>query len=167
MVAALFGLVLVVGSAGGDDGGPRVHVAFDEWTLGTDATSVPAGRVTFAEKNDGKQEHDLLIVRTTKRELPVGLEGVRPSLAGKVVLGREHPRHEHASMSGALHHLGPGRSRRRSVELEPGRYVLICSLPGHYEAGQKSELLVRGAAPGRGARTPARRARGEARGFAA
>lgn len=145
IAAVLVALVLLVGSAGGEGGGPRVEVTFDEWTLSTSMKSVPAGTVTFSEENAGEQAHDLLIVRTDEKELPVGLEGVRPSLAGEVVLGKEHPRHEHAAMEGdgTLHHLEPERSRQRSVRLEPGRYLLLCSLPGHYEAGQRAELVVR------------------------
>jgi uncharacterized cupredoxin-like copper-binding protein len=42
--------------------------------------------------------------------------------------------------------LKPGQSTRLPVQLSPGTYTTLCSLPGHASLGMKGALLVRGAA---------------------
>ncbi|HEX6228124.1 MAG TPA: hypothetical protein VFZ41_01525 [Solirubrobacterales bacterium] len=39
-------------------------------------------------------------------------------------------------------HLMPGETRRYQVDLKPGRYVLLCSIPGHYQMGQYVGLVA-------------------------
>jgi azurin len=40
--------------------------------------------------------------------------------------------------------LGPGESHtvRFYAPTKPGRYVFICSFPGHFQVGMKGELIV-------------------------
>lgn len=138
-----------VGTASEGAATPRgtVTVEFDEWKIDTSVETVPAGRVTFEESNAGDEDHDLLVIRTDTPpdDLPMGLEGVSPEAAGEIVLGEIHD-HEHgADLSAADHerHIHPEEGRRRAVTLEPGRYVLICPVPGHYERGQRTAITVR------------------------
>lgn len=124
-----------------------VALQYDEWRIDTSDSTMPAGRVTFEESNAGDKDHDLLVIRTDTPpdQLPMGLDGVSPEAAGEVVLGETHD-HEHgADLSDADHerHLHPGEGRRRAVTLRPGRYVLICPVPGHYERGQRAAITVR------------------------
>ena len=142
LAAMLAALPLAGWSLAGESGGRQVSLA--DRSVEPSARSVRPGPVTIETRNDGRAEHDLLVLRTERRadDLPVGLGGVKPSLAGTIVLGEEHGSHAHASRRGGAHHLGPGESRRERVVLQPGRYVLLCPLPGHYQAGQRAELLV-------------------------
>jgi uncharacterized cupredoxin-like copper-binding protein len=122
-----------------------VTVNFDEWRIDA-GPAATAGSVTIDERNEGEQEHDLLIVRTDRAaaDLPVGLDGVAPELAGEVVLGEVH--HAHGRHAGHPHpgeHLQPGARRSRAVTLHEGTYVLLCPIPEHYERGQRSTLTVR------------------------
>ena len=39
--------------------------------------------------------------------------------------------------------LGGGDSETVSAELEPGKYELLCFMPGHYAAGQKMAFEVK------------------------
>lgn len=126
----------------------ELTVTFDERRLVTSVAGVSAGPVRVRQLNRGSADHDLLIVRTDRRadDLPTGLSGVRPDLAGDVVVGRVQSHHSggtHGSGPHAGHdHLRAGERRVRSVVLEPGRYILICPLPGHYEAGQYATLVA-------------------------
>lgn len=144
-LAALAGLaVLAVPSSGGGAGDRVVAVNLSEFELEVDRTEVSAGRVRFDTSNEGRLEHELLIVRTdlAPDALPLGLDGPSLALAGEVVLGTPHGHGTHQASAGS-HHVQPGQSRRDALILIPGRYVLLCNLPRHYEAGQSAHLLVR------------------------
>ncbi|MHB1235041.1 MAG: plastocyanin/azurin family copper-binding protein [Microbacteriaceae bacterium] len=38
--------------------------------------------------------------------------------------------------------MAPGASSWVTLKLAPGRYEIVCNLPGHYSAGMYSELTV-------------------------
>ena len=143
-LAAIAFAVVPGGSEGADAG--RVEVALAEGSLKPDVAKVRAGRVTFDARNVGRAEHELLIVRTdlAPDDLPMGLEGPAVKLAGEVVLGtpHSHSTSDHQARRAALRHVKPGSARRETIVLEPGKYVLLCSLPGHYESGQRAGLTV-------------------------
>ena len=133
---------VVIASAGSEAPARSLAVELDEWDLTVSAETVPAGPVTLDQANTGELEHELLIVRTdlAADDLPMGLEGVSPATAGKVVYGTAHSHHTSTKARGR--HLQPGESKREQIRLSPGRYVLLCSITGHYEAGQRAALRV-------------------------
>ena len=147
-LATLAGLVAVLSVLPGParDGarasaGP-VKVRVGERTIEVSGSPVRAGRVVFEERNEGRRDHDTLLVRTDRPpdELPLGLAGPAPEVAGKVIFGQIH---DHSAGHGpGDEHLAPRAVRRRVVTLRPGRYVLICPLPGHYAGGQRAGLVV-------------------------
>lgn len=142
-------LAAVAGGGAGDaSAAPRNVVSVEITDRAIDAGSAPvrAGRVTFEEVNRGTVDHDLLLVRTDRDpdDLPLGLEGPAPELAGEIVFGERHSDHAHDGRGKAgYHHISPGERRDRTVTLTPGSYVLICPVPGHYGAGQRTGFTVR------------------------
>jgi uncharacterized cupredoxin-like copper-binding protein len=144
-VAALS--VIGLASAAGGSDAPRVAVTLAEGKLSVDRPTVPAGKVTFDARNDGRGDHELIVVRSdlAPGKIPVGLEGPSLKLAGPVVLGEPHVHraHEFGRTTATSRHIRPGSSRRETVRLTPGRYILLCTLPGHYESGQRAGLVVR------------------------
>lgn len=144
IVSALVAAVVLTAAAPGASDSSTVRVALAEGSLVPSTESVPAGKVTFDVVNDGKVEHELIVVRTSLAPdaLPMGLEGPAVRLAGPVVLGTPHTHGAHSKRVN-YRHVAPGRSRRETIVLEPGNYVLLCSLPGHYESGQRARLVVR------------------------
>lgn len=131
----------------------RIEVGFDEWTIDNPTPTVAAGPATFVVENNGVVDHELLVLRTDTAagELPQGISGPVPELAGKLVIGKPHQhistndsyavlnRPEDANTAG---HIKPGESRAFEADLKPGKYVLYCNLPGHYQRGQYMELIV-------------------------
>ena len=126
-------------ASGAAAGGTTVDVVLDEWSLEASTGSVRAGEVAFETRNDGRVEHELLVVRTA---LPADRLG-DPRFAGVYAVGAPH---DHFAQAAGLpsRHVRPGASRVDVAKLTPGDYVLFCSLPGHYARGQRAALRVTG-----------------------
>ena len=142
LVAGASVTAVVLASEGASTNPRALAVELDEWGLSASRRGVPAGKLELTQRNTGRLDHELLIVRTNLAPdaLPVGLEGPKPSLAGDVVYGVEHS--HHGAAAARADHLAPGESRRETIELRAGRYVLLCGIEGHYEAGQRTALTV-------------------------
>jgi uncharacterized cupredoxin-like copper-binding protein len=100
-----------------------VNATLGEMFVKADTTSVKAGKVTFAVKNTGGTMHGLGIVAD-----PAKAPGGMLDDSAFLVKGKE---------------LAAGATDTVTARLEPGRYELVCFLPGHYAAGQKLAFQVR------------------------
>ena len=98
--------------AGPTDGGPVVGVVMREFEFEPRPLKAKAGVVRFQLMNRGTVEHDFAI----------------PALAA-------HEEHER-------HLLKPGETRVIELELKPGIYEAICTIPGHKEAGMVATIEV-------------------------
>jgi len=94
----------------------------DMW-IKAPVVTVKAGKVTFAISNQGQMTHWFGIMKA-----PVVLRN--GSFAAK-------PLAESAQ-------LNPGQSATVTATLAPGKYVLVCLMPGHYGAGQHLAFTVSG-----------------------
>lgn len=117
-----------------------VNATLDEWSIQLDKTEVKAGEVTFRATNVGKENHELVILRTSRShdQLPVDTGLVREESAGKLI--------------GEIEEFPPGESHEASFTLEPGEYVLFCNiveeedngeLESHYGEGMHVAFTVR------------------------
>jgi len=129
--------LVAVGAAGigtaaarGDEASvTTVKVTLKEWkVIPAGRGCVPRGKTTFVVRNAGKLEHELVVIRTTR---PAGKLPMKGSQASETGLQGETPE------------LRAGQTRRLTLSLRAGKYVLLCNLPGHYKAGQFSGLCVR------------------------
>ncbi|HKT67739.1 cupredoxin domain-containing protein [Burkholderia sp. 22313] len=93
--------------------------------------NVKSGRVTLDVKNaaDNNMEHELVVLKTDLADgaLPVSHGTVTERKLRKI---------------GEVEDIEPGKSKRVSIKLTPGHYVLICNKPGHYESGMHTALVV-------------------------
>jgi plastocyanin len=92
--------------------GNAVPVSETEFKIALPAQKVAPGKVTFAVRNAGKIQHDLVVSGS-------GVKG-----AAKTPL------------------LNPGQSGKLTVTLAAGSYTLYCSVPGHRAAGMLAKLTV-------------------------
>jgi uncharacterized cupredoxin-like copper-binding protein len=100
---------------------------------------VPAGTVSLRVSDVGVMDHELVV-------LPLA-DGAR---AGQRSVGSDGTVDEHGSLgevsnnggAGAGEGLHPGGTGWTTLHLQPGRYELVCNLPGHYAAGMFAELDV-------------------------
>jgi uncharacterized cupredoxin-like copper-binding protein len=95
---------------------------------------IPAGDVVFRVRNNGPDDHELLVVRHEgeeeegEEELPLRADGLtvdEDGLGSRLVEGLE---------------AGEPGARELRVNLKPGHYELFCNMKGHYLAGMEAEI---------------------------
>ncbi|HEX5192033.1 MAG TPA: multicopper oxidase domain-containing protein [Solirubrobacteraceae bacterium] len=104
-----------------------VATAMGDMWVRTATSTIKAGaggKVTLAVTNNGQMEHWFAIMRA-----PAKLSGGTP--VASAVLAKSEP-------------LPPGQSADVTAKLAPGRYELVCLVPGHYMAGQHETITVTG-----------------------
>jgi uncharacterized cupredoxin-like copper-binding protein len=107
-----------------------VNASLGEYFIKLDKPSTPGGRVRFNVSNDGKLEHEFVVIRTN----------LAP---GKLPLKGGEAKEDVGPSPGEIPSLPSGKKKTLNVDLSPGKYVLICNLPGHYKAGQYTGLSVK------------------------
>lgn len=134
------GALLTVSTPAGAIGAQRVASAIDattvpvvmkEWSFKASVRTVPAGKVTFVVRNAGTMPHEFLVIRTDKPPKALPVRGMKAIEAGA---------------KGRIRAFAPGATRRLTLDLAPGKYVLLCNVPGHYKAGQAITFVVSAAA---------------------
>ncbi len=101
--------------------------------------TVAAGTVSLRVRNAGVMEHELVVLplgaRAETGERVVGPDG---RVSEKGSLGEASA----TCAAGEGEGLDPGSTGWTTLKLRPGRYELVCNLPGHYAAGMFAELDV-------------------------
>ncbi len=107
--------------------------------LTADRTTVPAGKVSFLVTNEGSISHEMVVLPLPADQVvgtrPVGGDA-RIDEAGSV--GEA----SNTCAEGAGQGILPGSPSWVTLTLTPGRYELLCNLPGHYAAGMYTQLTV-------------------------
>jgi len=102
------------------------------------ASTVPAGAVSFRVWNAGSIVHEMVVLR-----LAAGGAGTRPvGQDGRVSEDGSLGEASASCAGGAGDGIAPGALSWVTIDLAPGRYELICNLPGHYAMGMFTELEV-------------------------
>jgi uncharacterized cupredoxin-like copper-binding protein len=124
-----------------DMGGPMMSGSrrMGGMRLTADRATVEHGEVSFLVTNAGRLAHEMVILPITGTQL-----------AGTRVTGGDGKIDEAGSLGEAAatctegEGLGilPGSAGWVTVTLPPGRYELVCNLPGHYAAGMYTQLTV-------------------------
>lgn len=129
-------VTVMLGDTGGR--GPMMH-GHGVMTLRAAPQSVPAGSVSLVAVNRGTRTHELVVLPLGAGQ-PVGARAVN---ADDTV--SEEGSFGEASNScgrGPGDGIRPGATSWLTLTLDPGRYELVCNLPGHYTAGMYTELDV-------------------------
>ena len=107
----------------------NIDVTLGEFYVMPNYGKARSGQITFNVKNNGKAEHELMIANVddlSKDEI----ESMSSAEVHQLVLG-------------SAHGVTPGSSDKSiSLDLEPGKYILFCNLPGHFGQGQSTVFRV-------------------------
>lgn len=108
--------------------GRHLTVDMTEYRFNPSGVTAKAGRLRVTAKNNGHQEHEFVLIRTSRPAMALRVKGKEASEAGSV---------------GEVPERKPGKSGTHTFTLKPGRYVFICNVPGHYRDGMRGTLTVR------------------------
>jgi uncharacterized cupredoxin-like copper-binding protein len=125
------------------DGQVKVDLGEDDgkFFIKLDKDTVPAGETTFVIDNVGTMHHELVIYKTDEPadKLPTADDGTaaleEDGIIGEAVYATPLRGKED-------HRIRDGRGVNYTIDLEPGKYVLLCNLPGHYAGGQYIAFTV-------------------------
>jgi uncharacterized cupredoxin-like copper-binding protein len=104
-----------------------VSAKLSEFKVSPSNKSVAHGRVTFTVRNSGEKTHELVVIRSDRSASKLPVHGKQASEKGAV---------------GEVEGVAAGKSKKLTLNLKKGHYVLICNIPGHYKAGMRANLTV-------------------------
>jgi uncharacterized cupredoxin-like copper-binding protein len=108
--------------------GPAVTIGMREFAFEPQDANVQAGKVTITAANNGKTVHALTVLKTSAdpAHLPLKNGQVDTSTAALEIPA-----------------VTPGAKGQGTGSLTPGRYAMVCPVPGHYQAGMFGSLTVK------------------------
>ena len=105
----------------------ETDVAHQYMTL--DSSTVAAGAVSFAITNEGVKNHEFVVMSTDLANDQLEMTGDEANEDAYTVIDE-------------IEDIPGGETATLNVTLEPGHYVIICNLEGHYRMGMRSEITV-------------------------
>jgi cytochrome c oxidase subunit 2 len=104
-----------------------------EWSVSLSGVSTAAGDVTFGLTNAGNIPHEFIVVRS--------------ELSGEELLGQVDAatsRLDEAALDaiGEQPEFSPGETKTLTLSLEPGKYVVLCNIAGHFSSGMYADLEI-------------------------
>ena len=100
-----------------------------DFNIALESMPATAGSTTFDIANDGPSTHEFVVLRTdvAADTLPVD---------GGVI------NEDNIDLVDEVEDIAPGTLSYLTVDLTPGRYVLVCNIAGHYSAGMRVGFTV-------------------------
>ena len=147
---AVVSLALVSCGGGGDNessttqaqapaqpsGGGSLTINMSDYAFSPNDASANAGTVRISTPNQGQLPHELVLFKTQKSP------GSLPTLSNGEV-DEEGLEAGGVDSPGEIEDVSPGKTKSATLKLTPGRYVMICNLPGHYKQGMYGTLTVK------------------------
>lgn len=100
--------------------------------IAVDQPSIPAGKVTFnVENNSNAYVHEMLVVKVKDYHDGMTYDAHRVGLAEDSI-----------KSLGEVSELTPGKTGHVTLNLQPGKYLLLCNQPGHFEEGMFTRLII-------------------------
>jgi uncharacterized cupredoxin-like copper-binding protein len=130
-VLTLVGAIALGIASNGSNAQQLVRATLLSNSIQVDAPKVKPGAVTFEVRNAAEDHtvHEFVVLKTDMADdaLPVRKGQVQEQKFKKIA---------------ELEDVAPRKSKRMTVKLPPGHYVLICNRPGHYAMGMHAPLAV-------------------------
>lgn len=118
-------------SATPEPGEDVVNVTVKEFAVAPAPASIKAGQINFSVTNNGTVTHEFVVVKSDldPKALPIDAAGT----------AADENKVDHI---GEIEDIAPGATAKGEFTLDAGKYLLICNLPGHYQAGMVAAFTV-------------------------
>lgn len=112
---------------------PEAAITLTDFKVGTGSAHFAPGQYQFTIANGGPSQHELLVFQTT----------LDPSQFPKESDGGVQENGTGVNKISDGDNIDPGKIQSRTVDLtQPGTYVLLCNLPGHFANGMFATITV-------------------------
>jgi uncharacterized cupredoxin-like copper-binding protein len=100
-----------------------------DYKITVNVPSAKAGKIKIGVRNLAAMEHSFEVIKTDlpQDKLPVDGASAKAKEDGKV---------------GEIKSLPAGKSGAVTLDLQPGKYVFICNIAGHYQLGMHTGFTV-------------------------
>ena len=132
VVLCAIGLGLGACGGGGGSKAASVNASEKEFTISLAQDTVKAGSQKFSVTNAGTTTHEFVIFKTD-------LDPAKLPTTPDTKVDEEGQGVQHVDEIGDI---PVGATKTLSVKLQPGHYVVICNLVGHYAQGMHVPLTV-------------------------
>jgi uncharacterized cupredoxin-like copper-binding protein len=113
-------------SAGGAGG---VSATEKDFAISLASSTASAGSVTFNISNEGPSTHEFVVIQTDDAPDALPTKNGTVNEDGLTVVDEQED-------------IAPSTTATLTTNLDAGSYVIICNLPGHYEAGMHTAFTV-------------------------
>ncbi len=133
LVTPLALLATLVASCGGaPEAAPtdsQVVAEMTDYKITVNVPSAKAGKIKIGVRNLAAMEHSFEVIKTDlpQDKLPVDGASAKAKEDGKV---------------GEIKSLPAGKSGAVTLDLQPGKYVFMCNIAGHYQLGMHTGFTV-------------------------
>jgi uncharacterized cupredoxin-like copper-binding protein len=112
----------------------RVNVTTSEMTFRLSQSDIPAGEIDFIVTNAGRIAHEMSVIKTNfpANQLPVTENALLDSKKAGEKLGEINAQE-----------LKGGATKVLSLNLTPGKYLIVSNLPGQFQSGMKAIFVVK------------------------
>ncbi len=123
---------LVAGCGGAPEAAPtdsQVVAEMTDYKITVNVPSAKAGKIKIGVRNLAAMEHSFEVIKTDlpQDKLPVDGASAKAKEDGKV---------------GEIKSLPSGKSGAVTLDLQPGKYVFMCNIAGHYQLGMHTGFTV-------------------------
>ena len=126
-------LILSACSSGATAKGSVIPIVEKDFSLTAAQTSVAAGEITFDVRNQGPSTHEFVIIKTDAKA------DALPFDTSSSEVNEDDSSLQHVD---EVEDVKSGKDKKLTVNLQPGHYVFICNLPGHYHQGMHFDFTV-------------------------
>jgi uncharacterized cupredoxin-like copper-binding protein len=123
---------LIASCGGAPEAAPtdsQVVAEMSDYKITVNVPSAKAGKIKIGVRNLAAMEHSFEVIKTDlpQDKLPVDGASAKAKEDGKV---------------GEIKSLPAGKSGAVTLDLQPGKYVFICNVAGHYQLGMHTGFTV-------------------------
>ncbi len=112
--------------------GTVIGVNESEYTIRLNRRTAPGGEMKLILMNEGDIAHQFVVVKTEllAEDLPISDNSFADTQADGVELVYKQEAYP------------PGEEKELELTLDPGHYVFLCNLPGHYARGMRVDFVA-------------------------